>query len=100
MPTYPYQCPQCQSKTEQTHGASERIKLACSHCGGILQKTLNTDIAIHLNSKPEPEKSTEPHQHDEHCKHNHPEGQSCIMDATKSDKNWNDFIGWLEKPKK
>lgn len=104
MPSYPYQCTHCGFTAQYTHPHAEKLKTACSQCGGIMQKMLNTQVTIQTTKHlpPPSEHSQEEHcQHHPGCGHHHHSSDSkdgtaggCVM----GDKTWDEFVEWLEQP--
>ncbi len=83
MPTYSYQCKQCQAVQSIEHSMNENPKLACALCGGLVKRQLNTQINILKNKENKKKKADETekkHVHTADCQHEHPTGSGCHWD--------------------
>lgn len=65
MPTYTYQCKQCQALREVAHGMDEEPRPACLICGGFTRKLITRPPSV-IHQTPEAEPAPADPDHDCH----------------------------------
>lgn len=58
MPTYTYQCKQCQAQVSLNHGMQAQLKPACPQCGGFTERVIQQAPQV-LSATPETPTETE-----------------------------------------
>lgn len=72
MPVYTYQCQQCDTLSEVSHGAQETPYPACPACGGLTRRVIGKPPTLLKRSQPEP--SSEPPPQEAHQCHS-----ACVL---------------------